>query len=234
MKAIVVLSGGMDSTVTLALAQACHPGPGEVGALHFQYGQRHSCETECARRIAEIRGVELMVLDAGVLQDIGDSALLSRDDPIRDSHSMDEDLPASWVPGRNLIFLTLAAMVAFREGAREIWTGVGQVDFSGYPDCRKTTISALEVAINLGLGLGTTDGHRPVEIGAPLMNSSKADIWAIASDLGILDLVRLESHSCYEGDRTMLHPWGYGCGICPACVLRAEGWERAEKRRSGR
>lgn len=133
----------------------------------------------------------------------------------------DSGLPNTFVPGRNIIFLTFAAAIAYRRGIKHIITGVCETDYSGYPDCRDDTIKALQVALNLGM-------EKRFVLHTPLMWLSKAATWDLARDLGgteLVELIRVESHSCYLGDRSTLHAWGYGCGTCPACDLRRKGWE---------
>ena len=227
MAALLVFSGGQDSTTCLAWALNRY---GRVTTVGFAYGQRHLVEMQCRTAILErirsdrnlparwaSRLGEDTVLDLGVLAQIGGSSLTDNM-----AIAMQENgLPNSFVPGRNLLFLTAAAALAYRPGADHIITGVGEADYSGYPDCREATVSALETAINLGT-------EHTFRLLSPLMHLDKAATWRLALTEGgetFVELVRTMTHSCYEGERTTLHAWGYGCGTCPACVLRARGWE---------
>jgi 7-cyano-7-deazaguanine synthase len=222
--ALVLFSGGQDSATCLAWALDRFD---RVETLGFDYGQRHAIELSCREslrqgmaavagwgaRLGPDRTLALPTLGA-----ISDTAL-TRDAEI----AMGVDgLPNTFVPARNLIFLTFAAALAFRRGIRHIVAGVCETDYSGYPDCRDDTIKALQVAINLG-----TD--RRFVMHTPLMWRDKAATWRLAESLGgasLVALIRETSHSCYLGDRSARHDWGYGCGGCPACRLRADGWSR--------
>jgi 7-cyano-7-deazaguanine synthase len=221
--ALVLFSGGQDSTTCLAwaLERFVH-----VETLGFDYGQRHRVELDCrpgiraqlaqrfpawAGRLGEDHTLRLDALAA-----ISDTAL-TRDAEIR---LRDDGLPNTFVPGRNLLFLTFAAALAYRRGLRHIVAGMCETDFSGYPDCRDDTIKALQVALNLGM-------ERRFVLHTPLMWLDKAATWRMAEGLGgrpLVDLVLEETHTCYLGDRSHRHPWGYGCGTCPACELRLKGW----------
>jgi 7-cyano-7-deazaguanine synthase len=223
--ALVLFSGGQDSTTCLGWALERYD---RVETIGFDYGQRHRIELDCRPSLlADIRarfpdwaallGEDVVVgLDAiGTLS----NTALTRDVEMK----MGEDgLPNTFVPGRNLIFLAFAAALAYRRGLKHIVTGVCETDYSGYPDCRDDTIKAMQVALNLGL-------ERRFVLETPLMWIDKAQTFAMARDLGgqaFLDLVVAETHSCYAGDRTHVHDWGRGCGACPACQLRAEGWRK--------
>ncbi|MAT33754.1 7-cyano-7-deazaguanine synthase QueC [Qipengyuania sp. 902] len=223
-KALVLFSGGQDSATCLAWALEKFSAVETVG---FDYGQRHRIELECRSellaRIVEINptwkerlGAD-HTLDLSVLGQISETGL-TRDAEI----ALREDgLPNTFVPGRNLLFFTLAATLAFRRKARHMIGGMCETDYSGYPDCRDDTLKALQVTLNLGMG------SRSV-IHTPLMWIDKAGTWALAQDLGgdlLLDLITEHSHTCYLGERTVRHEWGYGCGTCPACELRARGYE---------
>ena len=223
-KALVLFSGGQDSATCLAWALEKFSAVETVG---FDYGQRHRIELECRSellaRIVEINptwkerlGAD-HTLDLSVLGQISETGL-TRDAEI----ALREDgLPNTFVPGRNLLFFTLAATLAFRRKARHMIGGMCETDYSGYPDCRDDTLKALQVTLNLGMG------SRSV-IDTPLMWIDKAGTWALAQDLGgdlLLDLITEHSHTCYLGERTVRHEWGYGCGTCPACELRARGYE---------
>ncbi len=223
--ALVLFSGGQDSTTCLADALSRYE---RVETLGFDYGQRHHVELDARLKVLdEIRRQfpqwaprlgedHLLALD--VLQQIGGSSLT--DDV---AFAMQADgLPNTFVPGRNLLFLTLAGALAYRRGLQVIVTGVCETDFSGYPDCRDDTMKALQVALNLGL-------ERRLRIATPLMWIDKAQTWQLAHDLGGAPLVELiveHTHTCYQGTRDVRHDWGYGCGECPACDLRAKGWAR--------
>lgn len=229
--ALVLFSGGQDSTTCLAHALTRYQ---RVETVGFNYGQRHQVEMEARLRVIEEfrthfplwseRLGEDHVLDAGVLGQLSDTSL-TRDMAFQ---MQSNGLPNSFVPGRNLLFLTLAAALAYRRGLQVIVTGVCETDFSGYPDCRDDTMKAMQLALSLGM-------DKRFLIETPLMWIDKAQTWAMARDLGdasgvpeggqtLLDLVIEHSHTCYAGNRSLRHPWGYGCGDCPACQLRAKGW----------
>jgi 7-cyano-7-deazaguanine synthase len=222
-QALVLFSGGQDSTTCLALALDRFD---HVETIGFDYGQRHRVEldqrTKILAKIVAIKphwGARLKEdhrLDLGVLGEISATAM-TRDVAI----SMDANgLPNTFVPGRNLLFLTFAAAVAYRRGLRHIIGGMCETDFSGYPDCRDTTVKAMQVALNLGM-------EKNFVLETPLMWLDKAETWELAEKLGgaaLIDLIIEETHSCYLGERGQRHDWGYGCGECPACQLRAEGW----------
>jgi 7-cyano-7-deazaguanine synthase len=222
--ALVLFSGGQDSTTTLAWALSRFD---RVETIGFDYGQRHRVELDCRTAILEklVRLKPLWaerlkqdhLLPLGVLGEVSETAL-TRDTAI----AMDSSgLPNTFVPGRNIIFLTFAAAVAYRRGLKHLVTGVCETDYSGYPDCRDDTMKALQVALNLGM-------ESRLVIDTPLMWLDKAQTWKLARDLGgdeLVDLIVEETHTCYEGDRSVLHAWGYGCGHCPACGLRQAGYE---------
>lgn len=215
MKSVVVLSGGQDSCTTLALAAS----ESEVrGCIHFRYGQRHGVELECARHWASRYGLPLEIAEVGALSTLGNSGLVESGD-ISAQHPTLKHLPASFVPGRNLIFLTLAAAYAMKLGAQDVYTGVCETDYSGYPDCRRATVDALEAAIRLGMDFPE------LSIKTPLMYLSKAATFELAERLGVLDDVLENTHTCYQGDRSTRHAYGYGCGLCPACRVRERGWK---------
>ena len=228
--ALVVFSGGQDSTTCLAwaLERFSH-----VETIGFTYGQRHMVEMECRAPIRE-KMVALKpewaarlgadhVIDLSVLGQVSVSALTA-DLPIA---MQPNGLPSTFVPGRNLVFFTFAAIVAHQRGLKHVITGVCETDYSGYPDCRDDTIKALQVALNLGM-------ESRLVLDTPLMWIDKAGTWAMADQLGGEALTRLiveETHSCYQGDRSTQHAWGYGCGTCPACDLRAKGFANWKNRR---
>ena len=222
--ALVVFSGGQDSATCLAWALDRFD---HVETVGFSYGQVHKVEmavrhtvrdkTAALNRDWHSRLGDDHVYDAEIIGQISQSPLTGGAAALMRS----ENLPDTFVPGRNLLFLTLSAALAYRRGLKHIITGVCETDFSGYPDCRDDTIKALQVAINLGT-------EAPFVIHTPLMWMDKAQTWALAKDLGgdeLVHVIRQETHTCYRGDRTQLHDWGYGCGECPACVLRSKGWE---------
>jgi 7-cyano-7-deazaguanine synthase len=224
-RALVLFSGGQDSTTCLAWALQEFDAVETIG---FDYGQRHAVELACRDGIREalsgpgglgqgrLGPDHLIPLEA--LGRISETAL-TRDVAIATAES---GLPTTFVPGRNLVFLGLAAAVAYRRGAKHIVLGVCETDYSGYPDCRDDTIKAMQVALNLGL-------ETRLVLHTPLMWRDKAATFALAEELGgdpLVELVIERTHTCYLGDRTHRHAWGYGCGECPACDLRAAGYAR--------
>ena len=223
-RALVLFSGGQDSTTCLAHALTHYA---HVETLGFDYGQRHSVELQARQTVLQRLRWQFPqwaarlgpdhVLNVDVIGQIGGSSL-TEDVAI----AMQQDgLPNTFVPGRNLLFMTLAGALAYRRGLQVLVTGVSEADFSGYPDCRDDTMKAMQLALNLGL-------ERRLRISTPLMWRDKAAVWQLAFDLGgqaLIDLIVQDSHTCYHGTRTP-HAWGAGCGQCPACQLRASGWER--------
>jgi 7-cyano-7-deazaguanine synthase len=223
--ALVLFSGGQDSTVCLAWALARY---GAVETVGFAYGQRHAVELgqrgvirrELARQFPAWRakiGAD-HVLDLATLGQISDTAL-TREAAFA---MTDAGLPNTFVPGRNLMFCTLAAALGYRRGITRLVGGMCETDYSGYPDCRNDTLQALAKAIALGL-------NTPCSIETPLMWIDKAATWRLAAELGgtaLVELVIEHTHTCYTADRSQRHAWGYGCGSCPACGLRARGWEQ--------
>jgi 7-cyano-7-deazaguanine synthase len=223
--ALVLFSGGQDSTTCLAHALKTYE---RVETIAFDYRQRHRVELE-ARLVVldEIRRQfpqwasklgQDHLLDLAVLGEVSETSL-TRETAFKMETS---GLPNTFVPGRNLLFLTLAAAVAYRRGLQVMVTGVCETDFSGYPDCRDDTMKAMQLALSLGMD------HRFL-IETPLMWIDKADTWRLAESLGgksLIDLIIEHTHTCYLGDRQHRHAWGYGCGTCPACELRARGYER--------
>lgn len=210
--AVVLFSGGQDSTTCLGWSLQRFE---RVEALAFNYGQRHLVELACADRIASKLGVPLRVLDFGFLSSLGKNALVDHEVTIEVGG---EELPTSFVPGRNLLFLTAAAAYAKNHEISNLVAGVCQTDYSGYPDCRRHTMCALETTFALGM-------ESDIRIWTPLMDATKAQTWEMAARLEMVDFVIEESHTCYEGDREHRHSWGYGCGVCPACELRRRGFE---------
>jgi 7-cyano-7-deazaguanine synthase len=223
--ALVVFSGGQDSATCLAWALERYE---RVETVGFDYGQTHAVEMAVRDTVRErTAGLNVdwtrrlrddHVFDASVIGAIGGSRLTGATETLL----RNEHLPDTFVPGRNLVFLTLAGGLAYRRGIKHIVTGVCETDFSGYPDCRDDTIKALQIALNLG-----TEAHFVIH--TPLMWMTKAQTWALANELGgegLVDIIRRETHTCYRGDRTRLHDWGFGCGECPACQLRSRGWSQ--------
>ena len=229
--ALVLFSGGQDSTTCLAHALSRYE---RVETIAFDYGQRHRVELDARLNVLQAlrqqfpawgeRLGEDHLLDVNVLGQISETSL-TRDTAFAMEAS---GLPNTFVPGRNLLFLTLAAALAYRRGMDVLVTGVCETDFSGYPDCRDDTMKAMQIALSLGK-------DKRLLIDTPLMCIDKAQTWQLAHDLGdasgvadggkaLVDLIVEHSHTCYLGDRVHRHAWGYGCGSCPACELRARGY----------
>lgn len=223
--ALVLFSGGQDSTTCLAHALARYE---RVETLAFDYRQRHIVELQS--RLAVLREIKARfphwahkleqdhLLDLGVLGSVSETSL-TRDMAFQMEAS---GLPNTFVPGRNLLFLTLAAALAYRRDLQVLVTGVCETDFSGYPDCRDDTMKAMQLALSLGM-------DRRILIETPLMWIDKAATWQLAQDLGgapLVDLIAEHTHTCYLGERSQRHAWGWGCAQCPACSLRAQGWQR--------
>jgi len=229
--ALVLFSGGQDSATCLAWALARFA---RVETVGFDYRQRHEVELDCrpgvlralaagfpawAERLKDDHMIDLAVLGA-----ISDTALTRA----VEIEMREKALPNTFVPGRNILFFTFAACVAYRRGLKHIVAGMCETDYSGYPDCRDDTIKALQAAINLGM-------ETRFVLHTPLMWIDKAGTWALAERLGgalLIDCIVEHTHSCYEGDRTQRHEWGYGCGVCPACKLRAAGYTQFQKTKS--
>ena len=223
--ALVLFSGGQDSTTCLAYALQRYE---RVETIAFDYRQRHHVELlarlEVLSRMRQAfphwasRLGQDHLLDLAVLGNVSETSL-TRDTAFKMEQS---GLPNTFVPGRNLLFLTLAAAVAYRRDLQVIVTGVCETDFSGYPDCRDDTMKAMQLALSLGM-------DKRFLIETPLMWIDKADTWRMAHDLGgaaLVELIVEHTHTCYLGERSVRHDWGYGCGHCPACELRARGWAR--------
>ena len=222
-RALVLFSGGQDSSVCLAWALARY---GHVESVGFDYGQRHAVEMS-ARQV--VRGAMIArfpawaerlgpdhLIDLTGFGAIAETAMTAE----RAFEVTDRGLPSTFVPGRNLVFLTYGAALADRRGIGDLVGGMCETDFSGYPDCRRDTIDALEHALNLGMA-------QNFRIKTPLMSLTKAETWALSKGLGgeaLVELICEESHTCYRGERGVRHDWGHGCGDCPACELRARGW----------
>jgi len=222
--ALVLFSGGQDSATCLAWALDRYD---RVETIGFDYGQRHRAEltmrqtvmerlkafTQWAEKLGEDR-----VLDLRILGEISETALTQE----MEIQTTASGLPNTFVPGRNLLFLTFAATVAYRRGLKHIVSGVCETDYSGYPDCRDDTIKALQVALNLGM-------ETRLVLETPLMWIDKAETWALADRLGgpdLVELIRAETLTCYKGETETSNPWGRGCGECPACDLRRSGFDR--------
>jgi 7-cyano-7-deazaguanine synthase len=222
--ALVLFSGGQDSATALAWALERYT---RVETIGFDYGQRHRVELECRTQfLNKLRadfphwGARLgddHLLDLGLLGQVSDTALTAE----RAIAFNARGLPNTFVPGRNLIFFTFAAAVAYRRGLSVLVGGMCETDYSGYPDCRDDTLKSLQVTLGLGL-------DQRVVIETPLMWLDKAQTWRLAHTLGgdtLVSLITEDTHTCYLGDRRTRHAWGYGCGQCPACALRARGYE---------
>jgi 7-cyano-7-deazaguanine synthase len=218
--ALVLFSGGQDSATCLAWALARYR---HVETIGFHYGQRHTIEMNCRAPVREalaspVLGADHVIDLTAALGGLGQTAMTA-DIAIEMGQG---GLPNTFVPGRNLLFLTCAAALAYRRGLRRIIAGVCETDYSGYPDCRDDTIKAMQLALNLGM-------ERRFVLETPLMWLDKAATWALAAALGgtaLVEVIRERTHTCYLGNRTDRHTWGYGCGGCPACLLRAQGWDR--------
>jgi 7-cyano-7-deazaguanine synthase len=223
--ALVLFSGGQDSTVCLAWALERFS---RVETIGFDYGQRHAIELSVRARLRE----KMSALNSGWAARLGNDHMIKLDALAAISDTAltrqtaieiaDSGLPTTFVPGRNLMFFCFAGALAYRRGARHLVAGMCETDYSGYPDCRDDTVKAMQVALTLGL-------DKRVAIHTPLMWIDKAQTFALAVEIGgdaFLDLLIEDSHSCYLGDRAKRHDWGYGCGTCPACQLRAQGFAK--------
>ena len=231
-KALVLFSGGQDSSIALAYALDKFD---RVETLGFDYGQRHAAELGARAAIRRALGERFALLadklgedtlvDLGALSALGDTAMTAATEIFID----ETGLPTTFVPGRNLAFLVIAGALAFRRDAGVLVAGMCEADYSGYPDCRQDAIAAQEQALQLGMDATIT-------VDTPLMTLTKADSWRLAESIGGVDLVDLineHSHTCYLGVRAKRHAWGYGCGTCPACALRARGWDEYKAARLG-
>ena len=210
-QALVVLSGGQDSTTCLYWALDKF-GSNAVEAITFDYGQRHRVELGCAARVAEFAGVTHKVMPIDTFAALGGNALTDRNIGVQKDVDLETGLPNTFVPGRNIVFLTFAAAYAWQRNIEHLVTGVAQTDYSGYPDCRQETIEALQLTIRLGMASN-------VVIHTPLMSLTKKETVLLARDLGALEAMAL-THTCYDGRRPP-------CGECPACELRARGFNEA-------
>lgn len=223
-KALVLFSGGQDSTTCLAWALHRYT---HVETIGFDYGQRHAIELECRKTVLkEIRDAfprwadklgEDHLLDLSILGQVSDTALTQA----KAIEMQANGLPNTFVPGRNLLFFTFAATIAYRRGLEVLVGGMCETDYSGYPDCRDNTLKALQVTLSLGMDC-------PMVVETPLMWIDKAATWAMAESLGgsqLVNIITEHTHTCYQGDRSIRHAWGYGCGKCPACELRSAGFD---------
>jgi 7-cyano-7-deazaguanine synthase len=226
--ALVLFSGGQDSTVCLGHALSSYD---RVETVGFNYGQRHGVELQCRERVREeIVRLNLQwadrlgddhMLDVASFGTIGETSLTSESEITM----LASGLPSTFVPGRNLMFVVYAAALGYRRGLHALVGGMCETDYSGYPDCRDATLKSLQRAIRLGTEIDFT-------IETPLMRLSKAQTWALAERLGgqaFVDLIVEDTHTCYRGERGLHHDWGYGCGGCPACELRAKGFQEWQK-----
>jgi len=223
--ALVLFSGGQDSTTCLAWALERYA---HVETIGFDYGQRHRVELDCRSEILAAlrrdfpawaaRLGEDHMLDLSILGQLSETALTQE----KEIAFAASGLPNTFVPGRNLLFFTFASAIAYRRGIKHLVGGMCETDYSGYPDCRDDTLKALQVTLNLGM-------EQRFVLDTPLMWIDKAQTFALANDIGgdrLMRIVLEHTHSCYMGDRTHRHDWGYGCGTCPACELRSQGWLR--------
>jgi 7-cyano-7-deazaguanine synthase len=224
-RALVALSGGQDSTTCLYWAIA-EFGRSNVSAISFDYGQRHAVELALAKRIAERAGVPHRILHVQAFSELAAASLTNPDvsntpdeHAARNAYADRKGLPQSFVPGRNIVFLSLAAAHAVQHDIQYLVTGVCEADDAGYPDCRDAFINSLSNTIRIGMDEPT------FQIVTPLMFRSKAETWQLADELGVLPIIVSDTNTCYEGDRDHSHRWGFGCGVCPACMTRREGYE---------
>ena len=216
-KIIVLFSGGQDSTTLLFWAKKHF---NEVHALTINYGQRHTIELEQAKKIASLANVNHIILNFDFYKTFTPtSSLVDETIPVKKQLSPNE-LPNTFVPGRNYFFLGIAAVIGYEHNINNIAIGANQIDYSGYPDCREPFIESVGKALSFAL-------DKKIKIHAPLLFMDKKQIWLLAKKLNILDIIIEETHTCYIGDRNKKHPWGYGCGKCPACILRKQGYEQA-------
>lgn len=214
--ALILFSGGQDSTTCLYWAKTKFS---KIIALGFNYGQRHQIELEQAKIIAKNASVPFEIID--IRGSLSGSSLTEVSRDMNSTHHRNESLPSTFLPGRNAVFLTLASSFAFERKITDLVTGVCQTDYSGYPDCRSNFITSMEQTLTLAL-------DAKIKIHTPLMNLSKAETWKLAKDLGILEIIRDQTHTDYYGDRETKNEWGYGKLDNPASVLRAKGYEEAK------
>jgi len=211
--AVVLLSGGQDSVTSLFWTLKMFD---EVHAVSFFYGQKHEVELEMARDICKDFNVKHTILNiAGTLSG---SSLIDEGGDVNEPHSKNASLPSSFVPARNALFLTIAAGYAFNNSITDIVIGACQTDYSGYPDCRRVFIDSMVCSLSLAMGVD-------FKIYTPLMYIDKAQTWELADQLGVMDIIKQNTRTCYNGVQDELHSWGYGCSECPACKLRKKGYE---------
>lgn len=223
-KGLVVLSGGQDSMTCFGVAlKDC----AEIMSISFNYGQKHAVELQAASQLSYRYSAQHLEIDLKpILQNMRSSALVTHGDT-SEAHSILKGLPASFVPARNALFLTAAYGIAIEMDCDAIFTGVCQTDYSGYPDCRAEFIQALNDTLNIGY-------ESNIPIITPLMYLTKAETFALAKSVDFLDEVLLNSITCYNGNDTLRNEWGLGCGGCPACKLRAKGWQEYKAREDAR
>ncbi|WP_104697166.1 MULTISPECIES: 7-cyano-7-deazaguanine synthase QueC [unclassified Helicobacter] len=215
-RCLVIFSGGQDSTTVAGWAKKKFD---DVFLLGFNYGQKHKVELEQAEIIAKKLDLPLKLICIDFLNQISESALFANNSQdVNQPHIANKKLPASFVPNRNALFITLAHSFAQKINANHLAIGVSEQDYSGYPDCRKEFIESIENTLNLG-------AQTQIKIHTPLIAMTKAEEFKLAKELGILEVVLEDSHTCYEGVRTQRHPWGYGCSKCNACILRKNAYE---------
>lgn len=214
---LVIFSGGQDSTTVAGWAKKNFD---SVFLLGFDYGQKHKVELKQAKIIAEKLNLSFKILCIDFLNQISESALFANNfQNVNQPHKTNSNLPASFVPNRNALFITLAHSFTQKIGANHLAIGVSEQDYSGYPDCRKEFIESIEKTLNLG-------AQTQIKIHTPLIAMTKAEEFKLAKDLGILEVVLEDSHTCYEGIRDQKHSWGYGCNECNACILRRNAYEK--------
>jgi len=218
-RALVLLSGGLDSTTCLFWAKERFD---HVTALTINYGQKHAIELECAARSASDYADAAITLNLDILKQIGDSGLVDSNINVNDRHRGNKNLPASFVPGRNIFFLTTAAAVAYKRDIDNIVIGANQVDYSGYPDCRIEFLNSMQETINQGL-------EKHIQILAPLLFLNKVEIIKEGERLGKFSYIMNETHSCYNGSRCKMEFGGHGCGICDSCRIRQEAYKEYHK-----
>jgi 7-cyano-7-deazaguanine synthase len=216
-RGLVIFSGGQDSTTCLYWALKRF---NEVHAITFNYGQNHNIELELSKEICRLEGVKQVIVDISFLNTIVESALINGGD-INGKNS--KDLPASFVPNRNQLFITLAHSYLQKLGGGDIVAGFCQTDYHGYPDCRDKWVDKIEKVSNLG-------SNSDINIITPLMFLDKVETFKLADDLGILDKIINLTNTCYNGNRNVLNEWGWGCGECPACLLRKEGFKKYKEK----
>jgi len=221
MKALLIFSGGQDSTTCLGWALENYA---EVEAISFIYGQKHSIEIQQAKKICYKYHIKHHLIDISFFKDIVNSALTSKND-VNEQHEDNKNLPASFVPNRNAMFITIAHALAQKIKADVLITGVCETDYSGYPDCRLVFVRSIERSLNSGADVS-------IKIKTPLMRLNKTQIWQLSKDVGIINDVIELSHTCYNGIRDKKFTWGYGCDNCPACKLRKQGFIQFNEQRN--